>query len=322
MSSLQVALLQVSASEDSMEANIAKGEAFCRQARRMGADVALFPEMWNIGYTFFDPDKPRGREDWLAKAVDANHYFIQHFQQLARALYMVIGLTYLEKWQDAPRNTLSLIDRNGKLALTYAKVHTCDFDLEAALTPGDQFPVCELDTSVGSVRTGAMICFDREFPESARALMLNGAEIILVPNACEMEINRISQLRARAYENMTGIALANYPRPAQNVHNFAMAKSPRPQQDAHNFALANYPQYNGHSIAFDGIPFDEHGSRDMLLIEAGEQEGIYLARFDLEQLRAYRAREVWGNAYRKPGCYGALTSTQVEPPFQRQGARR
>jgi len=288
----------------------------------MGADVALFPEMWNIGYTFFDPDKPRGREDWLAKAVDANHYFIQHFQQLARTLYMVIGLTYLEKWQDAPRNTLSLIDRNGKLALTYAKVHTCDFDLEAALTPGDQFPVCELDTSVGSVRTGAMICFDREFPESARALMLNGAEIILVPNACEMEINRISQLRARAYENMTGIALANYPRPAQNVHNFAMAKSPRPQQDAHNFALANYPQYNGHSIAFDCIPFDEHGSRDMLLIEAGEQEGIYLARFDLEQLRAYRAREVWGNAYRKPGCYGALTSTQVEPPFQRQGARR
>lgn len=321
MSSLQVALLQVCASEDSMEANIAKGEAFCRQARRMGADVALFPEMWNTGYTFFDPNQPQGRQDWLEKTVDTNHYFIQHFQQLARTLYMVIGLTYLEKWQDAPRNTLSLIDRNGKLALTYAKVHTCDFDLEAELTPGDQFPVCELDTSVGSVRTGTMICFDREFPESARSLMLNGAEIILVPNACEMEINRISQLRARAYENMTGIALANYPRPQQNAHNFAMAKSPRPQ---HNSSLANAPcpQYNGHSIAFDGIAFDEHGSRDMLLVEAGEQEGIYLARFDLEQLRAYRAREVWGNAYRKPGCYGALTSTQVEPPFQRQGARR
>ena len=52
-----------------------------------------------------------------------------------------------------------------------------------------------------------MICFDREFPESARILMLKGAEIILVPNACPMEINRISQLRARAFENMLGLVL-------------------------------------------------------------------------------------------------------------------
>ena len=68
-----------------------------------------------------------------------------------------------------------------------------------------------LDTAVGPVRVGAMICFDREFPESARILMLNGAELILVPNACPMEINRLAQLRARAYENMTAIATCNYP---------------------------------------------------------------------------------------------------------------
>ena len=81
-------------------------------------------------------------------------------------------------------------------------MHTCDFGAERALTPGDGFYVTELDTACGLVRVGAMICYDREFPESARILMLKGAELILTPSACPMEINRLSQLRARAYENM------------------------------------------------------------------------------------------------------------------------
>ena len=63
-----------------------------------------------------------------------------------------------------------------------------------------------------------MICFDREFPESARILMLKGAEIILTPNACEMEDNRICQFKTRAYENMVGVVLANYAAPQQNGH--------------------------------------------------------------------------------------------------------
>lgn len=71
---------------------------------------------------------------------------------------------------------------------------------------GEDFYVADLDTESGIVKVGAMICFDREFPESARILMLKGAEIILVPNACPLEINRLSQLRARAYKNMLGIA--------------------------------------------------------------------------------------------------------------------
>jgi len=97
-----------------------------------------------------------------------------------------------------------------------------------------------------------MICYDREFPESARILMLKGAEIILVPNACPMEINRVSQLRARAYENMVGIATVNYPE--------------------------GVPDCNGHSTAFDGIAYrpDESGSRDTLIIEAVEREGIFI----------------------------------------------
>ena len=86
--------------------------------------------------------------------------------------------------------------------LTYAKVHTCEFDIEASCTPGDDFYVCDLDTAAGEVKLGAMICYDREFPESARILMLKGAEVILTPNSCPLEINRLSQYRARAFENM------------------------------------------------------------------------------------------------------------------------
>ena len=87
---------------------------------------------------------------------------------------MAVAITYLERYEPLPRNTVTLFDRFGKPVLTYAKVHTCDFDVEQHLTPGDEFPVAELDTAAGPVKVGAMICYDREFPESARILMLQG----------------------------------------------------------------------------------------------------------------------------------------------------
>jgi len=61
-----------------------------------------------------------------------------------------------------------------------------------------------------------MICYDREFPESARILMLKGAEIILTPNCCELEQSRLGQFRTRAFENMVGVAMANYAAPQDN----------------------------------------------------------------------------------------------------------
>ncbi len=295
MSLLRVALLQMTACGNDQQANLVKGEAFCRQAKAMGADIALFPEMWNIGYTFYDPAEPGARETWRAQAVGREDAFVMHFRALAQELEMAIALTYLERWEGAPRNTLSLIDRRGEIVMTYAKVHTCDFDREIALTPGDGFYVCDLETEEDTVRVGGMICYDREFPESARILMLKGAEIILTPNACELEAHRLGQFKARAFENMVGVAMTNYAA----------------------------PQNNGHSVAFDAVAFDEQGKpRDTLIIEAGEAEGVYLATFYMDRIRAYRARETWGNAFRKPRCYGLLTSLEVKPPFVRAEDRR
>jgi N-carbamoylputrescine amidase len=295
MSLVKIALLQMAACGNDQQANQAKGETFCRRASEMGADVALFPEMWNVGYTFYDPAQPGARERWEAQAVGRDDGFVKRFQALAKELEMAIALTYLERWNGAPRNSVSLIDRRGEIALTYAKVHTCDFDKEAALTPGDDFYVCALDTNAGKVKIGAMICFDREFPESARILMLKGAELILTPNACELEANRIGQFRARAYENMVGVAMTNYAA----------------------------PQENGHSVAFDAVAFDENEKAvGILIVEAGESEGVYLAEFDMDKIRTYREHEVWGNAFRKPRCYDLLTSSAVEKPFIRADARR
>ncbi len=306
MNELQIALLQMTSLGSDQQANLVKGEAFCRRAKDMGADIALFPEMWNIGYTWYAgcPDnlheignetseQRQARAAWQAQAIGRDSAFVGHFRELATELDMAIAITYLESWTGAPRNTVSLIDRHGEIILTYAKVHTCDFSMEAACTSGDDFYVSTLDTARGPVEIGAMICYDREFPESARILMLKGAEIVLTPNACELEQNRLGQFRVRAVENMIGVAMANYAA----------------------------PQENGHSVAFDPIGFTRDGcSRDTLIIEAGEGEGVFLAGFDLDTLRDYRQRETWGNAFRRPHRYGALTATTIEQPFIRINA--
>lgn len=296
MATLKTALLQLTPfGLDGQAISLQKGEVACREAAARGADIALFPEMWNVGYSLVDPDDEAAVAHWAGRAISAESSYVLHFRSVARLLDMAIGLTYLEQWPGRPRNTLALIDRHGEIVLTYAKVHTCEFDRECTLTPGEDFPVVSLDTAHGPVRVGAMICYDREFPEAARILMLHGAEIILTPNACDIEINRLSQYRARSYENMVGLAMANYAA----------------------------PRCNGQSVAFDGIAFDRfEASRDMTLVHADEAEGVFMAEFDLDALRDYRSRETWGNAYRRPRLYAALTDETVAAPFVRKDATR
>lgn len=288
MNLLKIALLQI-APRRSLNENLEKGIKYCREAKNMGADIALFPEMWSNGYRIYN----RPVNEWKQEAVPADSDFVHSFKNLAKELRMAIGITLLEKYEEHPRNTLALFDRLGQQKILYAKVHTCAFDVERNLTPGEDFYVATLDTACGEVKVGAMICYDREFPESARILMLKGAELILVPNACPMEINRISQLRARSYENMLAIATCNYP--------------------------DTVPDCNGCSSVFDGMAYlpEEEGSRDTCILQADGKEGIYIAKLDLEQLRHYRANEVHGNAYRHPKKYGLLIDTTVHKPFIR-----
>ena len=117
----------------------------------------------------------------------------------------------------------------------------------------------------------------------------------LTPNACTLEAHRLGQFKARAYENMVGLAMANYPT----------------------------PRCNGHSIAVHPMAFAEDETpQDTVVVEADEEKGIVLAEFDLDRIRTYRSRETWGNAYRKPRAYENLTSLDVREPFVRADSRR
>lgn len=292
MEKLKIALLQIAPKKNLLE-NIRVGVDACKKAKEQGADIALFPEMFNNGYDIYS----RPAEEWLGEAITEDSDYLRTFQSLAKELNMAICITLLLKDEGGAYNALVLFDRFGEKKFTYRKVHTCDFSAERALAQGEDFYVTELDTALGKVNVGAMICFDREFPESARVLMLKGAELILVPNACPMEINRLSQLRGRAYENMCAIATCNYP--------------------------DTVPDCNGNSSVFDGVAYlpELKGSRDTCIFRAEGDEGVYIAELDLEMLRAYRAKEVHGNAYRRPDKYSILLENEIKEPFIRKEHR-
>ena len=284
---LSIAMMQLSPT--STKANsLEKGLEACRSARKMGADLAVFPEMWNIGYQFPE-DTRNSEEDWNNSAIDESSSYYRAFVDLARDEEIAIALTYLRINADGkPTNAISVIDRFGKTILTYDKVHICEFGQEARLSAGNSFSVANLATKNGIVRIGTMICFDREFPETARILAIEGAEVIIVPNACRFDRHRKNQLEARAFENMVACVLVNY----------------------------GGAPYFGKSIAIDGMAYEPPGfnadgqARDMVLIEAGTEPEIALAQLNLHAMRDYRDREVWGNAYRKPLLYHPLVESR------------
>ncbi|AHI56261.1 carbon-nitrogen hydrolase family protein [Listeria ivanovii] len=295
MPMLKIALVQKKAVPNQKATNLKLALQHIKEAANQGADLVLFPEMWSNGYaTPFDEafDKPLQpnftdeRTNWLDNGVELNSAYIMALKKHAKEYQVDICATYLSKIAKKRQNTAIMIDRNGEIILDYAKVHTCDFSLERLLQHGTEFKVCEFD----GIKLGVMICFDREFPESARELMLNGAEIILVPNACDMNPARINQLSTRAFENMVGVAMANYP--------------------GNNW---------GQSCAFSPIVFDNYGNYlDNVIVQADDvSEAIYIAEFDLEAIRNFREVEVWGNAYRKPETYTTLVNPEVNKPFIR-----
>lgn len=277
---IKIAFIQLVGCKE-LEKQYQNGQAACRKAKQMGADIALFPEMWSSGYYL-----PQDENELRALSIAKQSSFVQGFKALAKELDMAIAITFLERNDPKPLNSVVLFDRNGNEVLHYSKVHTCAFDLEKVLSAGEEFCTAKLETANGSITVGAMICYDREFPESARILMLKGAELILAPNACPMEINRLCALRTRAYENMTAVATCNY--------------------------AQGQPDCNGHSTLFDGVAWlrEEEGVRDMCILEAPEDEGIYISELDVDKLRSYKECEVMGDKFRRPEMYGELVKKQ------------
>ena len=295
-----VALLQLNPT-DSMENNMLKGIEYCKKAKEIGADIAVFPEMWNTGYKMLFEGDLKDQDNipqekinkWNSKAIENDNEFINEYINLAKELEMAIAITYLEKTKKKPRNTVVIIDRKGNIVLKYSKVHTVDSKMEAFIEPGTELKTCELDYGRGKVKLGTMICFDRDFPESARILMLQGSEIILVPNACYMSKIRLEQLKVRAYENMIGIV------------------------------TVNYANHGGKSSVYNPIVrnINKHELNSEMLV-MDDKEEIKIAQFNMSEIREYRSRETLGDAYRKPYAYKQLIENNVKEPFIRKDARR
>lgn len=280
---LRVALVQRRAVRGDSYANLQLGLECCRAAGQKKADLVVFPEIWSSGY-----EVPFGRP------LLEHGAYMRSFQEEARRLGLGIVATCLSKGKKLPQDTAVVISPTGEILMRYAKVHTCDFSAERALEPGEGFAVCDFPFEGGRVRLGVMTGFDREYPESARELMLKGAELIVVPNAGAMDPLRLGQLRTRAFENMVGVAMANYPGLGW-----------------------------GCSCAFSPIVYSETGHYiDNTLAMAGERaEGLVLADFDLEAIRAWRARRVWGGAYRKTYAYPSLLEARPPKPLVRRDNR-
>lgn len=295
-----IALLQLIPT-NSMESNMLKGTEYCRKAKEMGADIAVFPEMWNTGYEMLFEGDLKDQDNipqekinkWNSKAIENDNGFIIQYINLAKELEMAISITYLEKTEQKPKNTVIIIDKSGNIILKYSKVHTVDSKMEAYTEPGTEFKTCELDYGRGKVKLGTMICFDRDFPESARILMLQGSELILVPNACYMSKIRLEQLKVRAYENMVGIVTVNY----ANHSGKSSAYSP---------IVRNISKYE----------------LDNELLVMNDEEDIKVVQFNMSEIREYRNRETLGDAYRKPYAYEQLIENNVQEPFIRKDARR
>ena len=273
----RIAILQLRSENRAYKNNIKTIIKYMTEARNNNADILLLPECFITGYDLTINNDSAISESDLAPLCE-------------RAKELGIGLvvTALTKGKNNPQNTAFVISKNGIILMKYSKVHTCDFADERELESGIEFKVCDFD----GVKIGVMICYDREYPESARILMLKGAEIILVPNDCGSMRPRLQSLSTRAYENMCGVAMAN-----PNGKNA------------------------GNSCAYSPICWNRNGEcvDNTLLLADANSEGLFYANFDIDAIRTYREREMMGNTFRKVKAYSELLDDKIQYPFIREG---
>ena len=273
----KVAILQKRSCNREMEQNTDTIIANMALAAENKADILLIPECFITGY-----ELPIDNQDALTDDCE----YINRICAAAKQYHIGVIATALTQGVEKPQNSAYVINKDGRILMKYSKVHTCDFADERCLESGSEFKVCDFH----GIKLGIMICYDREYPESARVLMMKGAEIILVPNDCGAMKPRIQALSTRAYENMVGIAMANP-----------------------NGANA------GNSCAYSPICWDEDGEcvDNTLLLADDMTEGLYYADFDMDVIRSYRKSEMMGNTFRKVKAYEELMSREIRDPFVR-----
>ncbi len=250
------------------ERNADAAERGIREAAALGAQIVLTPEVGLTGFVGGDKERE------LAEEIPGPA--TERFGDLARELGVYILLGMSESLDGEILNAMPVISPQGEVIDVFRKVHINKYEATGGWRNGSRFPVWEFKTPAGQFRGGIMICYDREVPESARILMLKGADVIFNPLACGCPTNDIHRclLRTRAFENELYLFMVN------------------------NAA----PRMNGHSMVFD-----YNGD---IVREMGEEECAFAHELDFDALNVHRCETkeagIYGFHHRRPELYGIL----------------
>jgi N-carbamoylputrescine amidase len=290
MRTVSLAAIQFSCSWD-RDGNVAKADRLVRQAAGQGAQVVLIPELFETPYfcavqksSFYDLAHPL-----------SGHPTVAHFRRLAADLGVVIPVSVYERAGLALFNSVIVIDADGKVVGHYRKSHipqAVGYEEKYYFSPGDT-GFKPIATAYGKL--GIAICWDQWFPETARALVLQGAEFLMYPTAIGTEPNEPSLdsmehwrivMRGHAGANMVPVVAAN---------------------------RIGSETTGDVSMTFYGSSFitDQLGALCVAADRTSEQ--VLVQNFDLERCRAFR--QSWGCFRdRRPDLYGALTTLDGQPP--------
>lgn len=266
---LAVAAIQAAFGPD-MKANLDKVESLVCDAAEQNAQVILPPELFQ-GIYFPTTQDPK----WFETAYPAaEHPCVRALQTIAKSLRVVIPVSFFEK--DGPRyyNSVAIVDADGEVLGVYRKSHIPDgpgYQEKYYFRPGDTgFKAWKTEHGV----IGVGICWDQWYPEAARAMVLEGAEVLLYPTAIGSEpYDESLDTRVRWQRAMQGHAVANAV-PIVAANRIGLEDNDGVSQ-----------KYYGHSFITD------HTGE--ITAELGEaDEGVIVARFDLDEIAAYRAD--WG----------------------------
>jgi N-carbamoylputrescine amidase len=261
--------------------NVARVAVYVREAAARGAQVVLPPELFEGPY--FCREEREAYFDWAHPAE--GHPTVARFAALARELGVVIPVSFFERAGAVYYNSIAVVDADGTVLGVYRKSHIPDgpgYEEKFYFRPGDTgFKVWP--TRHGTIGVG--ICWDQWFPECARAMALQGADVLFYPTAIGSEPHDPGlDTRDPWQRAMIGHAVSNV----------------TPVVAANRVGTEGGQTFYGSSFIAD--------HRGDKLAELGrDEEGVILAGFDLAGLR--RARAAWGFFRdRRPELYGALAT--------------
>jgi len=175
--------------------NFALLERYAKQAAAQKASLVVTCEGFLDGYTSnpkFAPDATREKFVEFGEPLDGP--WLRRVGDLARQLKIYLSIGFAERDGETMHNSVAVFSPAGDIVLRYSKTHCLD---EPFNTPGSEFPVAS--TAVGTL--GALICYDRRFPEVPRILALKGAQVLLIPAYGSDGERNEALLRTRAWEN-------------------------------------------------------------------------------------------------------------------------